>query len=235
MCEFNTSVHIRIFSLTRFLRKINTSSLLETCFYSGLKIYPGHGKRMVRTDGRLHIFLNTKCERSFKMKRNPRNVNWTVLYRRKHKKKIASDQPNVAKNSENKTAKFEVTSYFDRGTDTMVPDRYQYLCTGTGRIIIPEIDNGTLAEEASKKKTRKTHKFQRPIGTSSLAELLAKRNQKPEFREAQRAQLIKEAKEKKKTVTIKKTEKAKAAKVQQPKQKAAKPVKTQAPRVGGKR
>lgn len=31
-------------------------------------------------------FLNAKCESAFLAKRNPRQINWTVLYRRKHKK-----------------------------------------------------------------------------------------------------------------------------------------------------
>jgi large subunit ribosomal protein L24e len=30
--------------------------------------------------------LSKKCERSVFMKRNPRDIPWTVLYRRKHKK-----------------------------------------------------------------------------------------------------------------------------------------------------
>jgi len=154
----------------------------ETCYYSGLKIYPGHGKRVVRTDGRMHIFLNTKCERGYRLKRNPRNVCWTVLYRRKMKK-------------------------------------------------------GVQAEEITKRKTRKTQKFQRAIGTTSLADIMAKRNQKPEFRKAQREQAIKAAKEKVRAAkTAKKTEKVKTApKPVGPKQKAAKPMKTAAPRVGGKR
>lgn len=80
-------------------------------------------------------FLNQKCERSFLMKRNPRKVTWTVLYRRKHKKGIE--------------------------------------------------------EEATKKRTRRTQKFQRAIVGASLTEIMAKRNMKPEVRKAQRDQAIK--------------------------------------------
>lgn len=69
------------------------------------------------------------------MKRNPRKVTWTVLYRRKHKK--------------------------------------------------------GLEEEATKKRTRRTQKFQRAIVGASLTEILAKRNMKPEVRKAQREQAIK--------------------------------------------
>lgn len=80
-------------------------------------------------------FLNKKCERSYLMKRNPRKVTWTVLYRRKHKKGIE--------------------------------------------------------EEQTRKRTRRTQKFQRSIVGASLTEIMAKRNMKPEVRKAQREQAIK--------------------------------------------
>lgn len=69
------------------------------------------------------------------MKRNPRKVTWTVLYRRKHKKGIE--------------------------------------------------------EEQTRKRTRRTQKFQRAIVGASLTEIMAKRNMKPEVRKAQREQAIK--------------------------------------------
>merc|ERR1712183_290572 len=74
------------------------------------------------------------------MKRNPRKISWTVLYRRKMKK----------------------------GTET----------------------------ETSKKRARKTTKFQRSIQGATLENILAKRNQKPEARKAQREQVIRSQKEK---------------------------------------
>ncbi|XP_062596297.1 large ribosomal subunit protein eL24-like [Saccostrea cucullata] len=43
---------------------------IELCSYSGYKIYPGHGKRIVKVDGRVFQFLNSKCEASHMMKRN---------------------------------------------------------------------------------------------------------------------------------------------------------------------
>jgi large subunit ribosomal protein L24e len=79
--------------------------------------------------------LNAKCEKAHRAKRNPRKVNWTVLYRRKHKK--------------------------------------------------------GQTEETSKKRTRRTTKFQRAITGASLSDIMAKRNQKPEVRKAQREQAIK--------------------------------------------
>jgi len=74
------------------------------------------------------------------MKRNPRNISWTVLYRKKHRK----------------------------GSQ----------------------------EEVTKKRTRRNVKFQRAIQGASLEAILAKRNMKPEVREAQRSQAIKAAKDK---------------------------------------
>merc|ERR1719147_496015 len=114
------------------------------------------------------------------MKRNPRKINWTVLYRRKHKK--------------------------------------------------------GLQEEVSKKRTRRTAKFQRAITGASLADIMAKRNQKPEVRKAQREQAIRAAKEKQKAKDAAKQTTTKPTKTSvAPKTKAAKSVPIRAPRVGGKR
>ncbi|KXJ27481.1 60S ribosomal protein L24 [Exaiptasia diaphana] len=113
---------------------------LELCNYSGYKIYPGHGKRYIRLDGKVFNFLNKKSANALLMRRNPRKVPWTVLYRRKHKK----------------------------GTQ----------------------------EEISKKRTRRNVKFQRSIQGATMENILAKRNQKPEMRKAQREQAIRAAKEK---------------------------------------
>ncbi|MCL4131604.1 UNVERIFIED_CONTAM: hypothetical protein GTU68_002319 [Idotea baltica] len=113
---------------------------LQLCQYSGY-IHPGHGKTMVRVDGKTFVFLNGKCEAAHMMKRNPREITWTVLYRRKHKKGVE--------------------------------------------------------EELTKKRTRRTQKFQRAIVGASLTDIMAKRNMKPEVRKAQRDQAIRAAKEKK--------------------------------------
>jgi large subunit ribosomal protein L24e len=124
-------------------------------------------------------FLDQKAERSFLMKRNPREVVWTVFYRRKHKK--------------------------------------------------------GESEEAAKRRTRRTTKLQRAIEGVTLADILAKRNQKPEVRKAMRESALREAKEKAKAKTDKKVVVTKAAARGPAQQKAAKNVKAAAPRVGGKR
>ncbi|KAI1286709.1 60S ribosomal protein L24 [Halotydeus destructor] len=76
---------------------------IELCSYSGYKIYPGHGIRAVKADGKVYIFLNKKCQRAHDMKRNPRKVTWTVLYRRKHRKGIEEEQ---TKKKTRKTTKY---------------------------------------------------------------------------------------------------------------------------------
>nr|XP_034492966.1 60S ribosomal protein L24-like [Marmota flaviventris] len=148
---------------------------VELRSFSGYKIYTRHGRCYTRTNGKVSQFLNAK---HFLTKRNPRQINWTVLYRREHKK-------------------------------------------------------GQL-EEIQKKRTQRAVKFQRAITGASLADIMAKRNQKPEVRKAQREQAAKEAKKakqasKKMAMTV-----AKAPTKAAPKQKIVKPVKVFAPRVGRK-
>ncbi|XP_059556465.1 cell cycle progression protein 1 isoform X6 [Myotis daubentonii] len=155
---------------------------VKLCSFSGYKIYPGHGWRYARTNRKVFQFLNAKCRSAFLSKRNPRLINWTVLYRRKYKK--------------------------------------------------------GQSEEIQKKRTRRAVQFQRAITGASLADIMAKRNQKPKVRKAQREQAIRAAKEAKKATQASKKTTMAAAKAPTkvaPKQKIVKPVKVSAPRVGGKR
>uniref|UniRef100_A0A8C9Q9V4 Large ribosomal subunit protein eL24-related N-terminal domain-containing protein n=1 Tax=Spermophilus dauricus TaxID=99837 RepID=A0A8C9Q9V4_SPEDA len=98
---------------------------VKLCIFSTYKIYPIYRSHYARTDGKVFQFLNAKYELAFLSKRNPQQINCTVLYRRKHKKKIQS-------------------------------------------------------EEIQKKRTQPEAKFQRAITGASLADIMAKRNQKPE-------------------------------------------------------
>lgn len=63
----------------------------ELCFYSGFRIYPGHGRRYIRSDGRQYVFINAKSESSFHMKRKAAKHSWTQLYRRLNKKGIQEE------------------------------------------------------------------------------------------------------------------------------------------------
>merc|ERR1712226_1538141 len=94
-------------------------------------------------DGKTYKFLSAKTQKAHDLKRNPRKITWTVLYRRKHKKGIE--------------------------------------------------------EDVAKKRTKRTQKLQRAVVGASLNDILAKRNQKPEVRKAQREQAVRAAKEAKKS------------------------------------
>merc|ERR1711874_13032 len=156
---------------------------IELCSYSGYKIYPSRGRTLVKQDGKVFKFLDGRSHRAHLLKRNPRKVTWTVLYRRKHNKGIEAD--------------------------------------------------------VSKKRTKRTQKFQRAVVGATLQDIMAKRNQKPEVRKAQREQAIRAAKELKKTTKATTKPKAAAAapkaKAAAKAQKASKPMQKAAPRVGGKR
>merc|ERR1711993_188455 len=147
-----------------FLFRFGFIMKIELCSYSGYKIYPGRGRTLIKQDGKTFKFLDSRSHKAHLLKRNPRKVTWTVLYRRKHRKGIE--------------------------------------------------------EEAAKKRTKRTQKFQRAVVGATLQDIMAKRNQKPEVRKAQREQAIRAAKEVKKTA--KATTKKPAAATTAPKAKTAK-------------
>merc|ERR1712203_775 len=121
----------------------------------GYKIYPGHGRTLIKVDGKSYKFLSSRTHKAHLLKRNPREVTWTVLYRRKHKK----------------------------GQE----------------------------EDVSKKRNKRTQNFQRAVVGATLQDIMAKRNQKPEVRKAQREQAVRAAKDQKKATVKKPAVKDKAA------------------------
>merc|ERR1711918_59470 len=58
----------------------------ETCNYSGFRIYPGHGKKFVRSDQKMFTFITAKAAQCQLMKRRNLTTKWTVHYRRINKK-----------------------------------------------------------------------------------------------------------------------------------------------------
>lgn len=58
----------------------------ETCRFSGLRVYPGHGSTLVRTDSQVFKFLSSKVGRLFRQRLKPSKLAWTYLYRKQHKK-----------------------------------------------------------------------------------------------------------------------------------------------------
>ncbi|KAJ3088966.1 60S ribosomal protein L24 [Quaeritorhiza haematococci] len=63
----------------------------EICNFSGFKIYPGHGKIYVRLDSRTFRFVNGKCESYFLQRLKPSKLDWTVVFRRLHKKGVTEE------------------------------------------------------------------------------------------------------------------------------------------------
>jgi len=58
----------------------------DVCFFTELRIYPGHGHRMVRKDGKLLAFINTKSRSLYTQKKKAQRLHWTQAWRRLHKK-----------------------------------------------------------------------------------------------------------------------------------------------------
>uniref|UniRef100_A0A8D0XY26 Large ribosomal subunit protein eL24 n=1 Tax=Sus scrofa TaxID=9823 RepID=A0A8D0XY26_PIG len=77
---------------------------VKPCSFRGYKIYPGPGRHYARTDGKVFQFLNAKCESAFLSKRNPPQINRSVLYRRKHKKGQSEE---IRKKRTYRTVKFK--------------------------------------------------------------------------------------------------------------------------------
>merc|ERR1711979_35016 len=59
---------------------------MKLCSFSGYKMHPGKGSILVKADGKTFVFHTSKSRRSHLMRRSPREVKWTILYRRKHRK-----------------------------------------------------------------------------------------------------------------------------------------------------
>ena len=66
-------------------------SRVEICHFSGYRIHPGHGKKVVKTDAKSFWIINGKVEKHFWDKKNPRKVPWTVVFRKIHKKGLVEE------------------------------------------------------------------------------------------------------------------------------------------------
>jgi len=72
----------------------------ETCFYTELKIYPGHGSKFVRRDGKLINFIDGKSRSLYHLKIKAQRLCWTQAWRRLHKKgKVETHAKKKAKRS----------------------------------------------------------------------------------------------------------------------------------------
>jgi len=58
----------------------------DSCYFTEHRIYPGHGMRLVRKDGKLLAFINQKSRSLYLQKKKAQKLHWTQAWRRLHKK-----------------------------------------------------------------------------------------------------------------------------------------------------
>lgn len=96
--------------------------------------------------------MNGKCEAHFLTKKNPRKFNWTVFYRRLHKKGTAEE---VAKKRTRKTTKFQ-RAIVGASWDQIVAKREQpSAIRKAARDAAAEAAKSVKKSEEAKKKTEK--------------------------------------------------------------------------------
>lgn len=59
---------------------------VEIDTFSGARVYPGRGKLFIRGDSKIFRFFSSKSASLFSQRKNPRQIAWTTLYRRHHRK-----------------------------------------------------------------------------------------------------------------------------------------------------
>lgn len=77
---------------------------VEIDTFSGAKVYPGRGKLFIRGDSKIFRFFNSKSASLFAQRKNPRQIAWTTLYRRHHRKGQVEE---VSKRKTRKTQKVQ--------------------------------------------------------------------------------------------------------------------------------
>ena len=64
----------------------------EVCHYCELKIYPGHGTKIITREGKIHIYLHKKARHQAQKKTKVQKIKWSTSWRRHNKKIKANDE-----------------------------------------------------------------------------------------------------------------------------------------------
>eukprot|EP01102_Stenamoeba_stenopodia_P005152 TRINITY_DN15661_c0_g1_i1.p1 TRINITY_DN15661_c0_g1~~TRINITY_DN15661_c0_g1_i1.p1 ORF type:complete len:192 (+),score=60.50 TRINITY_DN15661_c0_g1_i1:80-577(+) len=145
------------------------------CAFSGFKIYPGHGKRIIKLDSKSFNLINQKTEALFLAKKNPRKVPWTVAYRLVHKK---GQQEEIQKRKSRKTQKLqraivgasleEIKATRNQKPEVRLAQQSEALRK------IKESKKKKAAEKASKKEVAKPAKQVKPQAKQAASKAKAK-------------------------------------------------------------
>ena len=57
------------------------------CSFCGKPIPTGRGIMFVKNSGEIFYFCSSKCEKNWRMKRDPKKLKWTEAYRKMKEKK----------------------------------------------------------------------------------------------------------------------------------------------------
>merc|ERR1712039_433709 len=58
----------------------------DVCNYSDLRIYPGHGVKIISREGKINIYIHKKARSQAQRKIKPQRIKWTTAWRRLNKK-----------------------------------------------------------------------------------------------------------------------------------------------------
>ena len=125
----------------------------DTCSFSGLRIYPGHGIFYVRGDSKGFKFINRKAKSLFQQRLNPRKLAWTIMYRRMHKKGTLED---TGKKKARKVNKSSTKAVVGASLELIKAKRNQKpeVRAAAREAALREVKERTKAKQAEKKATK---------------------------------------------------------------------------------
>mmetsp|Transcript_54159 Transcript_54159/g.107575 ORF Transcript_54159/g.107575 Transcript_54159/m.107575 type:complete len:164 (-) Transcript_54159:248-739(-) len=135
----------------------------ETCSFSGLRIYPGHGIFFVRGDSKGFRFISRKVKSLFTQRLNPRKLAWTVLYRRMHKKGTLEDN---SKKKARKVTKTTTKAVVGASLEVIKAKRNQ---KPEVRAAAREAALREVKERAKKKQDEKKKEAKKPVPVANKA------------------------------------------------------------------